>query len=77
MALALRPTHAGLDGDTIFAAATGGAKHIPDLRDKTEIGMRAADCLARAIARAIYAAEPLAFDGALPSWRSRFGHSPK
>jgi hypothetical protein len=34
--------------------------------------MAAADCLARAIACAVYEAEPLPFPGALPSWRGKF-----
>ncbi len=73
IALALRPAHAALDGDTIFAAATGTALEPPSLRDLTEIGALAADCVARAIARAIYEAEPLPFPGALPSWKQKFG----
>lgn len=73
IALALRPAHAVLDGDTIFAAATGTALEPPSLRDLTEIGSLAADCVARAIARAIYEAEPLPFSGALPSWKQKFG----
>ncbi len=73
MARALRPAHAAMDGDTIFAAATGAARALPTLRDKIEIGASAADCLARAIARAVFAAEPLPFSGAPPSWRSKFG----
>lgn len=73
MARALRPAHAAMDGDTIFAAATGGARPEPTLRDKIEIGAAAADCLARAIARAVYEAEALPFPGARPSWRSKFG----
>ncbi|HUI19760.1 MAG TPA: P1 family peptidase [Methylocella sp.] len=72
MARALRPAHAPMDGDTIFAAATGTAPQVPTLRDMTEIGHCAADCLARAIARAVYEATPLPFPGALPSWRSKF-----
>jgi L-aminopeptidase/D-esterase-like protein len=72
MARALRPSHAAMDGDTIFAAATGAARNVPTLRDQTEIGMLAADCLARAIARAVYEAEPLPFPGALPSWKGRY-----
>ncbi len=72
-ALALRPTHAPMDGDTVFAAATGGASRAPSLRDQTEIGLLASNCLARAIARAIYEAEPLPFPGALPSWRMKYG----
>jgi L-aminopeptidase/D-esterase-like protein len=76
MARALRPSHACLDGDTIFAAATGGARNLPTLRDRVEIGLIAADCVARAIARAVYEAKALPFSGALPSWRDRYqpGH---
>ena len=72
MARALRPTHAAMDGDTVFSAATGASTKEPTLADKTEIGAIAADCLARAIARAIFEAQALPFPGALPSWRSQF-----
>jgi L-aminopeptidase/D-esterase-like protein len=72
MARALRPSHAPMDGDTIFAAAIGTAAKPPSLRDKTEIGSCGADCLARAIARAIYEASPLPFPGALPSWTEKY-----
>jgi len=72
MARALRPSHACLDGDTIFAAATGTAQIAPAIGDQIEIGACAADCLARAIARAIFEANALPFPGALPSWKSRF-----
>jgi L-aminopeptidase/D-esterase-like protein len=72
MARALRPSHACFDGDTIFSAATGTADELPSISDRIEIGMAAADCLARAIARAVYEAEPLPFPGALPSWRGKF-----
>jgi len=71
-ARALRPTHAPLDGDTIFAAATGTSGKSPDVRAQTEIGLAAGDCLARAIARAIYEAQALPFAGALPSWRGLY-----
>lgn len=72
IARALRPSHACFDGDTIFAAATGTAQDRPTMRDRIEIGLSAADCLARAIARAVYEAKPLPFPGALPSWRAKF-----
>jgi L-aminopeptidase/D-esterase-like protein len=71
IARALRPAHAPMDGDTVFSAATGTAAKVPTLIDMTEIGQCAADCLARAIARAVYEAAPLPFPGALPSWRGR------
>ncbi len=72
LARALRPAHAALDGDIVFAAATGHAPRLPGLRDLTEIGALAADCLARAIARGVYQARALPFAGALPDWRGAF-----
>ncbi|MGH6852563.1 MAG: P1 family peptidase [Methylocella sp.] len=72
IARALRPSHACFDGDTVFTAATGTAAKVPTIIDMTEIGSCAADCLARAIARAVYEATPLPFPGALPSWRGKF-----
>ena len=72
-ALALRPTHAPMDGDTVFAASTACAARPADLIDLTEIGMLAAECVARAIARGIYEATSLANDVAPKAWRDRFG----
>ena len=72
-ALALRPALAPADGDIVFAASTARAARVPDLRDLTEIGTLAAECVARAIARGIYEATPLPFPGARPSWRQRYG----
>ncbi|WP_246725440.1 P1 family peptidase [Beijerinckia sp. L45] len=72
LARALRPVHAALDGDTVFAAATARARE-PSPVEQVEIGMLAADCMARAIARAVYEATALPFKAAQPSWRDRFG----
>jgi L-aminopeptidase/D-esterase-like protein len=72
LAKALRPVHAAMDGDTVFAAATAKAGHPPSVFDHVEIGTLAADCLARAVARAIYEAVALPYAGAKPSWRDRF-----
>jgi L-aminopeptidase/D-esterase-like protein len=72
MARAIYPVHAPLDGDVVFAAATG-EKPIDPLAGLTELGMLAANTLARAIARGVYAATALPFPGALPSWKDRFG----
>jgi D-aminopeptidase len=72
-ALALRPAHAPMDGDVVFAAATAHSKVAADLRDLTEIGMLAAECVARAVARGVYEATALPFPGALPSWNARYG----
>jgi D-aminopeptidase len=77
MGRALRPTHAAMDGDTVFAAATGACAAEPTLIDKAEIGACAADCLARAIARAVFEAQALPFPGALPSWREKFKRGEK
>lgn len=73
LALALRPAHAALDGDVVFAAATGTQARPVTARDLTEIGALAAETLARAVARGVYAAMALPFPGARPSWRDRFG----
>ena len=71
-ALALRPAHAPGDNDAVFAATTGRGP-APDLRDLTEIGMLAAECVARAVARGVYEATPLSVEGAQPSWRQLYG----
>ena len=79
LARAIRPAHAPMDGDTVFAAATlqrplRAGFEGPDL---TEIGLAAADCLARAIARGVYEATALPFPGAMPAWRDKFArHQP-
>jgi D-aminopeptidase len=64
--------HAPLDGDVVFAVATG-ANPIDPLFGLTELGMVAANVMARAIARGIYTATALPFADALPAWRDRFG----
>lgn len=72
MARAIYPVHAPLDGDVVFAAATG-QKPIDPLFGLTELGMVAANTVARAIARGVHAANALPFLGALPAWKDRFG----
>ena len=71
-ARAIYPVHAPLDGDVVFAAATG-EKPIDPLAGLTELGMVAANAMARAIARGVYEAKALPFAGALPAWKDRFG----
>ncbi len=71
-ARAIYPVHAPLDGDVLFAAATC-AKPIDPLAGLTELGMIAANVVARAIARGVYTATALPFAGALPAWQDRFG----
>jgi L-aminopeptidase/D-esterase-like protein len=65
IARAVRPAHTMLDGDTLFALATGTATPPPGLPPAllvTAIGAAAADAVCLAIARAIRAADPL------PGW---------
>ena len=59
-ARAIRPVHTPFDGDTIFVLATGEIplSAMPPV-DIARIGMMAADCVARAISRGVYAAESL------------------
>jgi L-aminopeptidase/D-esterase-like protein len=71
----LRFAHAPLDGDTVFAAATGRRPLEDEIRDLTYIGAFAADCLARAIARGVYEATALPYPGSQPAWRDRFSLS--
>jgi D-aminopeptidase len=72
MARAIYPVHAPLDGDVVFAAATG-KKPVDPLFGLTELGMVAANTVARAIARGVHSATALPFLGALPAWGDRFG----
>ena len=72
MARAIRPAHATMDGDIVFAAATGKRPVTVTVRDLTEIGLAMADCLARAIARGVYEARALPWPGAQQAWRERF-----
>ena len=71
-ARAIYPVHAPTDGDVLFAAATG-EKPVDPLAGLTELGMVAANVVARAIARGVYMAAALRFPGALPAWKDRFG----
>jgi L-aminopeptidase/D-esterase-like protein len=72
MARAIYPVHAPLDGDVLFVAATG-EKPVDPLFGLTELGMVAANVVARAIARGVFTATALPFPGALPAWQDRFG----
>jgi len=71
MARAIVPSHTLLDGDLVFAAATGAQALADPVTDLFQIGHAAATCLARAIARGVHAAEPMPGD-LQPAWRSRF-----
>ncbi|WP_421844935.1 P1 family peptidase [Mycobacterium sp.] len=77
LARTIRPAHTPLDGDTVFALATGkveatwAAGPVPDaLSPETglvaAVGAAAADCLARAVLSAVLAAQPVA---GIPTYR--------
>jgi len=72
-ARAIYPVHTPLDGDVIFSAATGAKPLADPFYGLAELGMVAANVMARAIARGVYEATALPFPGALPSWKDKFG----
>ena len=72
MARAIFPSHSLLDGDLVFAVATGAQALADPLETPYQLGHAAAICLSRAIARAIYAARPEAGD-LKPCWRALNG----
>ena len=71
MARAIYPSHTPMDGDLIFAAATGARAINDPVWDPLQLGHAAALCLARAIARAVWHATPAPGD-TLPTWKTRF-----
>ena len=73
MARAIYPVHTQLDGDIVFAASVGDKKLIDPIFSLTELGMVAANVLARAIARGVYSAKALKFPVALASWQDWHG----
>ena len=67
------PVHTSLDGDVVFAAATGAKPLADPTFAFMRLGAIAANVVARAVARGVYEATALPFAGALPSWRDKFG----
>jgi len=76
LARTIRPCHTPLDGDTVFALATGAVEVPPDPTTPasmspevpliTAVGAAAADCLARAVLVGVVAARSVA---GIPSYR--------
>ena len=76
LARAIRPAHTPLDGDTVFALATGAVAvepsedtpeaMEPDTAVVTAVAAAAADCLARAVLAGVLAAESVA---GIPGYR--------
>ena len=69
---AIYPVHSPLDGDVVFAASTGQRVLADPLRGLARLGALAANVVARAVARGVFAAHALPGD-ALPTWNDRFG----
>lgn len=77
LARSIRPAHTPVDGDTVFALATGAievappadvpAAFSPETPLATAVGAAAADCLARAVVGAVIAADPVA---EIPTYRA-------
>lgn len=67
---ALWPSHTPLDGDLVFALATGKSGRVPAPEDFIALCAAAASTMARAIARGVHDATPM--DGDVqPSWAAR------
>ncbi len=66
MARAIWPAHTAFDGDLVFGVSTGRRPLAGDM-EEVGLGQAAAHCLARAIARAVWAARPAA-GNLLPCW---------
>jgi L-aminopeptidase/D-esterase-like protein len=73
LARAIYPVHTPLDGDTVFAAATGRIMPGDAIADMIALGTAAANALARACARAVFEARALPFAPVVPTWQDRFG----
>ena len=70
-ARALYPSHTPMDGDLIFAAATGQKPLKDGALDPLYLGHAASICIARAIARGVFEATPAPNDP-LPTWAEKF-----
>jgi D-aminopeptidase len=70
---AIYPVHTPLDGDVVFAASTARKPLADPLLALTKLGALAANVVARAIARGVFAATALPFPGAIKSWADQFG----
>ena len=79
LARTIRPAHTPLDGDTVFALATGAVEVLPTVGENpppaafspetglvTAVGAAAADCLARAVLVGVLAADSVA---GIPTYR--------
>jgi D-aminopeptidase len=75
IARAMSPSHALVDGDIVFAVATGAVPVDDPIIDVMLLGHAAAVCLSRAIARAVFLASPAAGDP-VSTWQQRYARGP-
>jgi L-aminopeptidase/D-esterase-like protein len=71
LARGLLPAHLPLDGDTVFTASTGKKPRVGP-GDFLELCHLATLVMARAIARGVYEATALPFEGAQEAWGDRY-----
>ncbi|MEM8551227.1 MAG: P1 family peptidase [Pseudomonadota bacterium] len=71
IAIAAWPAHTILDGDTLFSASTGRLPGPANPEDIITLHAAAVRAVARAMARAVFHAEPLEGD-TLPTWRATY-----
>ncbi len=71
-AKAVWPSHMPIDGDLIFAVATGKSGKTPEPADFVDLCAAASATMARSIARGVYAASPAPGD-IFPSWSQLAG----
>ena len=67
LARAIFPSHTPFDGDLLFSVSTKELKLQDPIFDTLKIGHAAAQCVARAVARAVYNARPSTNDS-VPCW---------
>ena len=72
LARAIHPVHTPLDGDLVFAAATGSRSLGDPLYNLMAIGTAAAQVVARAVARGVFAASALGFAETVPAFQDMF-----
>ena len=70
LARAIRPVHSPFDGDTVFVMSTEEKILTNPAANLAKLGMLAADCVTRAVARGVFEAETL---GDWESYQSRYG----
>jgi len=71
-ARALWPAHTPMDGDLVFALATGASGITPSPDEAIDLYAAAGATMARAIARGVFAATPVPGD-LVPAWSQRIG----